>query len=84
MASVLHLRTPVCFVPARYSSDCIWHGSFGPLGNDVRALGLDAVVRNVVCGVGGTEVTPHTLRWALDETRADAAELEPLFVPEGV
>jgi pyruvate ferredoxin oxidoreductase alpha subunit len=38
-------------------------GSFGPLGADVRSLGLDAV--DVVCGVGGTEVTAETLRAAL-------------------
>ena len=40
-------------------------GSFGPLGADVRALGIDAA--NVVCGLGGTEVTPDTLRWAIEQ-----------------
>jgi pyruvate ferredoxin oxidoreductase alpha subunit len=64
-------------------------GSFGPLGADVRSLRLpDAqTVTNVICGVGGTEVTPDTLRWALHETRTGTAErvdLEPLYVPEGV
>jgi pyruvate/2-oxoacid:ferredoxin oxidoreductase alpha subunit len=39
-------------------------GSYGPLGADVRALGVPAT--NVVCGLGGSEVTPETLRWALD------------------
>jgi len=38
-------------------------GSLGPLGGDVRALGVDAAT--VVCGLGGTEVTPETLRAAL-------------------
>jgi pyruvate/2-oxoacid:ferredoxin oxidoreductase alpha subunit len=52
-------------------------GSLGPLGLDVRALGIDAT--NVVCGLGGAEVTPVTLRWALEQ-RADAA----LYAPEGV
>jgi pyruvate ferredoxin oxidoreductase alpha subunit len=47
-------------------------GSFGPLGGDVRALELrnaEAVV-DVVCGLGGAEVTPTTLRWALEEARS--------------
>jgi len=59
-------------------------GSFGPLGADVRALGLDGVpIANVVCGLGGVDVTPATLRWALDRTRS-AAGPEPIYVPEGV
>ena len=62
-------------------------GSFGPLGGDVRALDLPAqAVTNVICGIGGTEVTPATLRWALDETRTAGPErvVEPTYVPEGV
>jgi pyruvate ferredoxin oxidoreductase alpha subunit len=64
-------------------------GSFGPLGGDVRSLRLPnaAAVTNVVSGIGGTEVTPDTLRWAIRETRSGGAErldLEPMFVPEGV
>jgi pyruvate ferredoxin oxidoreductase alpha subunit len=63
-------------------------GSFGPLGADVRALGLRQVeaALNVVCGLGGAEVTPATLRWALAQTRAGAARaaVGPLYVPEGV
>jgi pyruvate/2-oxoacid:ferredoxin oxidoreductase alpha subunit len=44
-------------------------GSLGPLGTDVRSLELrNAVVVDAVRGVGGTEVTPGTLRAALDET----------------
>jgi pyruvate/2-oxoacid:ferredoxin oxidoreductase alpha subunit len=64
-------------------------GSLGPLGGDVRALGLPQAkaVTNVICGLGGTEVTPSTLRWALDRTRSgDGASTGsvPVFVPEGV
>ena len=60
-------------------------GSLAPLGNDVRALGLrHAVVTDYVCGVGGTEVTPVTLRWALEHTRSQGTHLEPVYVPEGV
>ena len=56
-------------------------GSPGPLGLDVRALGLDAEVTDVVCGLGGAEVTPAVLRWSLGHARGGA---EPLWVPEGV
>ena len=52
-------------------------GAFGPLGADVRALGIGAT--NVVCGLGGAEVTPDTLRWAMDQTSSSV-----LYVPEGV
>lgn len=51
-------------------------GSLGPLGADVRALGVDAA--NVVCGLGGTDVTPATLRWALEQ----GARIEPVYAPE--
>ena len=63
-------------------------GSLGPLGADVRSLGLDAKAAvDFVCGVGGTDVTPDTLRWILDETRSitpETASRGPVAVPEGV
>ena len=64
-------------------------GSFGPLGNDVRALDLGHLeaATNFICGLGGTEVTPATLRWALNETRSSRpgeAGPAPVYVPEGV
>ncbi len=57
-------------------------GSLGPLGADVRSLGLAhaKAVTNFVCGLGGTEVTPVTLRWALEHTRS-GAERTPGYVP---
>jgi pyruvate ferredoxin oxidoreductase alpha subunit len=60
-------------------------GSLGPLGSDVRSLGLEHAknVTNVVCGVGGVDVTPATLRWALTHARSPAG-LAPVYVPEGV
>jgi pyruvate/2-oxoacid:ferredoxin oxidoreductase alpha subunit len=60
-------------------------GSLGPLGLDVRSLDLpDAhAVTDFVCGLGGAQVTPDTLRWALDRTRLHA-EAQPIWVPEGV
>ena len=63
-------------------------GSLGPLGGDVRALDLPhaKAVTNVICGLGGTEVTPSTLRWALNRTRSSDIPVGPVpvFVPEGV
>jgi pyruvate/2-oxoacid:ferredoxin oxidoreductase alpha subunit len=64
-------------------------GSLGPLGADVRSLDLGHVKAavNVVCGLGGADVTPATLRWALDRTRSRSARragARPLYVPEGV
>ena len=56
-------------------------GSLAPLGGDVRSLRLDAEVSDVVCGVGGTDVTPVTLRWALEHA---AGTSSPLHVPAGV
>jgi pyruvate/2-oxoacid:ferredoxin oxidoreductase alpha subunit len=61
-------------------------GSLGPLGGDaIAALAPEQarVATNVVCGLGGTDVTPATLRWALEQARAGAGR-GPLFVPEGV
>jgi pyruvate ferredoxin oxidoreductase alpha subunit len=61
-------------------------GSLGPLGEDVRSLGLTRVkkITDFVCGVGGTDVTPGTLGWVLDDTRRHAQAPEPVYVPEGV
>jgi pyruvate ferredoxin oxidoreductase alpha subunit len=84
LAAALAQTSHVCVVDRAAA-----FGSFGPLGADVRALRLvnAEVVTNVVCGVGGTDVTPDTLRWAIRETRSGVAgrlDPEPLFVPEGV
>ncbi len=61
-------------------------GSFGPLGSDVRALHLANVrsATNVVGGLGGVDVTPATLRWALEQARSGGASLAPVYVPEVV
>jgi pyruvate/2-oxoacid:ferredoxin oxidoreductase alpha subunit len=60
-------------------------GSLGPLGLDVMSLGLPHAesVTNFVAGLGGVDVTPATLRWALDRTRRGASA-GPVYVPEGV
>lgn len=64
-------------------------GSLGPLGADVRSLDLGpgTTTTTYVGGVGGTEVTPVTLRWALEHTRANAGRVPghvPVIVPEEV
>jgi pyruvate ferredoxin oxidoreductase alpha subunit len=64
-------------------------GSLGPLGSDVRSLELGNVKAavNFVAGLGGVDVTPATLRWALHQTRASGAQRAgggPVYVPEGV
>ena len=58
-------------------------GSLGPLGADVMSLDLSHVraATNVVCGLGGAEVTPSTLRWALGQARV---ERTAVWAPEGV
>jgi pyruvate ferredoxin oxidoreductase alpha subunit len=55
-------------------------GSLGPLGADVASVVPGAV--NVLCGVGGMEVTPATLRWALEQSAAPGTG--PVWAPEGV
>jgi len=77
LASVLSEVDHVCVVD-RASA----FGALGPLGSDVKSVGLDAEVTDFVCGIGGTEVTPDTLRWTL--TRSPGESLDAIYVPEGV
>jgi pyruvate/2-oxoacid:ferredoxin oxidoreductase alpha subunit len=82
LASVLSGTSSVCVVDRAAA-----FGSLGPLGGDVRSLGLDhgTAVTNVVCGLGGADVTPATLRWALERARSGGvARREPVYAPEGV
>ena len=58
-------------------------GSLGPLGVDVRSLELPArAVVNVVCGLGGVDVTPAVLRAALHRTRSQPALAAPIYLAE--
>jgi pyruvate ferredoxin oxidoreductase alpha subunit len=64
-------------------------GSLGPLGLDVRSLDLRHVeaATNFIGGLGGTDVTPLTLRWALQQTRSSNAQragFAPVYIPEAV
>jgi pyruvate ferredoxin oxidoreductase alpha subunit len=80
LAAVLANVAHVCVVDRAAA-----FGSLAPLGADVRSLDLPhaQTVTDVVCGVGGTEVTPDTLRWIAGTARAQTMG-EPLYVPEGV
>jgi pyruvate/2-oxoacid:ferredoxin oxidoreductase alpha subunit len=55
-------------------------GAPGPLGEDVRALGIRAT--DAVCGLGGTDVTPETLRRAIAQAREHARDGSALYVVE--
>jgi pyruvate ferredoxin oxidoreductase alpha subunit len=55
-------------------------GAPGPLGEDVRALGIPAT--DVVCGLGGTDVTPQTLRRAVSHAQEHPGELGALYFVE--
>jgi pyruvate ferredoxin oxidoreductase alpha subunit len=82
LASVLAGVSRVCVVDRAAA-----FGSFGPLGADVRSLRLPqaTTVVNALCGIGGTEVDPDTLRWALAEARSNSRSApEPVFAPVGV
>jgi pyruvate/2-oxoacid:ferredoxin oxidoreductase alpha subunit len=55
-------------------------GAAGPLGGEVRTLGLPAT--DVVCGVGGSDVTPDTLRAAIAEAWERGSVPEPVYLLE--
>jgi len=63
-------------------------GSLGPLGADVKSLDLKHVkaATDFVGGLGGQDVTPRALRWALEQTRTGGgrSSLLPVYIPEGV
>jgi len=80
LSAVLSGASHVCVVDRAAA-----FGSLGPLGADVKSLDLEpGAVTNVVCGLGGADVTPVTLRFALDRARSDGARLGPLYVTEEV
>jgi pyruvate ferredoxin oxidoreductase alpha subunit len=53
-------------------------GAVGPLGEDVRSCGVPAT--DVVCGLGGSDVTPETLRLALERTRVESPERDAVYL----
>ena len=62
-------------------------GALGPLGADVRSLELPHARAAVsyVGGLGGVDVTPTTLRWALRHTRSGTARKAgpaSVYIPE--
>jgi pyruvate/2-oxoacid:ferredoxin oxidoreductase alpha subunit len=83
LSAVLSGASHVCVVDRAAA-----FGSLGPLGADVKSLDLDPhAVTNVVCGLGGADVTPVTLRFALDQARSNGtgpAALGPVYITEEV
>ena len=63
-------------------------GSLGPMGADVKSLGLEGVkvATRFVGGLGGQDVTPETLRWVLTHTRGRVGvdRDAPVYIPAGV
>jgi pyruvate/2-oxoacid:ferredoxin oxidoreductase alpha subunit len=57
-------------------------GAPGPLGQEVRSFGIPAL--DVVCGLGGSDVTPETLRSALERAREADRPLDPVYLLEEV
>jgi pyruvate ferredoxin oxidoreductase alpha subunit len=57
-------------------------GAPGPLGVEVRSLGLPAT--NVVCGLGGSDVTTDTLRDAIAQAQTWRPGREPVYLEERV
>jgi pyruvate ferredoxin oxidoreductase alpha subunit len=55
-------------------------GAPAPLGEDVRSLGIRAT--DAVCGLGGTDVTPETLRYAIAQAREHTHDTGALYVME--
>jgi pyruvate ferredoxin oxidoreductase alpha subunit len=56
-------------------------GAPGPLGEDVRSCGIPAT--DVVCGLGGSDVTPETLRAALRQSRVESPERAAVYLLGG-
>jgi len=56
-------------------------GALGPLGEDVRACGIPAT--DVVCGLGGSDVTPETLRLALERARVESPDRDAVYLLGG-
>jgi pyruvate ferredoxin oxidoreductase alpha subunit len=57
-------------------------GAPGPLGQEVRSFGIPAT--DVVCGLGGSDVTPDTLRAALERAREQGRASEAVYLLEEV
>jgi pyruvate ferredoxin oxidoreductase alpha subunit len=75
LAAALRHASHVCVVDRAPA-----FGALAPLGGDVRALGIPAT--DVVCGLGGTDVTPETLRRAIEQAREHSHDTEAVYLAE--
>jgi pyruvate ferredoxin oxidoreductase alpha subunit len=56
-------------------------GAPAPLGEDVRSCGIPAT--DVVCGLGGTDVTPDTLRLAIERAQVEIPDRAAVYLVGG-
>jgi pyruvate/2-oxoacid:ferredoxin oxidoreductase alpha subunit len=77
LAAALRLVPHVCVVDRAPA-----FGAPGPLGQEVRSFGIPAT--DVVCGLGGSDVTPDTLRGALGRACEADGSNEPVYLLEEV
>ncbi len=56
-------------------------GAPGALGEDVRSCGIAAT--DVICGLGGSDVTPDTLRLALERAQVESPDRAAVYLVGG-
>jgi pyruvate ferredoxin oxidoreductase alpha subunit len=76
LAAVLEHVSHVCVIDRAPA-----FGAPGPLGEDVRSCGIPAT--DVVCGLGGSDVTPETLRAALKRSRVESPDRAAVYLVGG-
>ncbi len=76
LAAVLQHVSHVCVVDRSPA-----FGAPGALGEDVRSCGIPAT--DVVCGLGGSDVTPDTLRLALERAQVDSPDRDAVYLVGG-
>jgi pyruvate ferredoxin oxidoreductase alpha subunit len=76
LAAALEHASHVCVVDRAPA-----FGAAGPLGEDVRSCGIPAT--DVVCGLGGSDVTPDTLCLALERAQVESPEREAVYLVGG-
>ena len=76
LAAALECVSHVCVVDRAPA-----FGAPGPLGEDVRSCGIPAT--DVVCGLGGSDVTPETLRAAVERSRVESPDRAAVYLLGG-
>ena len=76
LAAALEHASHVCVVDRAPA-----FGAVGPLAQDVRSCDIPAT--DVVCGLGGSDVTPETLRLALERSRVESPDRDAVYLLGG-